>query len=523
MSRNGASGTWVVRGVAALALLVSAYCLWLGLGPFIEYLYLLMMTVPEELEGTLGNLLWWLALGGFGLVATRALLRRSPRAPAMGLGFFTLAIGTLVGRWSNSSIDSWNAAFEEDRGFSQLLRTYTGHDANSLLQFACGLAMLVWLGRMLLLREDVRAWFGAAGIDGQGFASRRPPSTSVLLAAVLYLVIGNFPFLVNTILDSVFTEGWSWPVELPSDVRAALPFLASAALLLWGATERLSVDASGVSLYLFHPRYKLFFAKWERVRFLDIVRHGSKPMTVVIHYRSRFGLPFSFGVHSDRYRDSHQVAADVLRMARDRDVRVRDWKSSPWVVVAGVAAFILCVVFIRLGRDLSTGIMQSYVDGTIPTHDVASLFSLMPLTKLFLAAVSCLGLGFGLHSAYHRGGPRPVLLTLLLAGVMFVPDPLLHWLVVMAINAILTAVQSVPSLRGAGGIVTNVPSLPELELAFSLVRAAPWFAGVAYIVGVVLGRWPWTLIRNPKPVSEAKEPVPQAASAPDLTAIVAQS
>lgn len=498
MSRNEASGPWVVRGVAVLALLVSAYCLWLGLGPFIEYLYLLMITVPEGVEGTLGDQLWWLALGAFGLVATRGLLRRSPRAPTLGLGFFTLAIATLLGRWSDASIDYWNAVFGENRGFSGLLRTYTGLDANSLLLFVGGLAMLVWLGRILLLRKDFRDWFGAAGMDGQGFSSRRPLSTSILLAAVLYLVIGNFPFLVSTILDAALPEGWAWPVELPTDLRAALPFLASAVVLLWGATERLAVDASGVSLYLFRPQYKLFFAKWSHVRFLDIVRHGGKPPTIVIHYRSRLGLPFSFGVHADRYSDSERVAADVLRCANEHQVKGRDWRSSPWVLVAGVIAFIMCVVFIRLGRDLSTAIMQGYVDGTTPTNDVAALFALMPLTKLFLAAVSCLGLGFGLHSAYHRGGPRPVLLVLLLSGVMFVPDPLLHWLVVMAINAILTAVQSLPSLHGSGGILTNVPSLTEFELAFGLVKAAPVFAGGAYILGVVLGRWPWRLIRYPR-------------------------
>ena len=489
----------IVKGVAALALLVAGYCLWIGLGPVLSYFFGLLIGVQSQIDWN-GNQFWWLPLGAFGIWAPRLLLRGRPNGPTMVVGFLAFAAGSLLGKLSNGILSVWDLAGGDEvfANPAKILSGYTGKDWSSILAFVAFMLMLMAVARVLLFDPQVRRRFGAEVESEHGFATRWKPAAAFTLASLFWIVSGYVPFLMETVLSSILEGPWYAADLMPPDLFAALPFVAAAGLLFWRKSERLLTDKEGIAIYLFRPKYKLFFARWDRIRFLDIVRHGSKPPTVVIHYRSRFGLPFSFGVHPDRYTQPKQVAADVLRAANEHEIKVRDWRSSPWVLVAGVAAFVMCVIFIRLGRDLSTGTMQSYVDGTIPAHDVAALFALMPLTKLFLAAVSCLGLGFGLHSAYHRGGPRPVLLVLLLAGVVFVPDPLLHWLVVMAINAILTAVQSLPSLHGSGGILTNVPSLSEFELAFSLVKAAPVFAGGAYILGVVLGRWPWRLIRYPR-------------------------
>lgn len=504
MNDGASTRPGIVRGIAALGVLVASYCLWIGLGPFVEYLYLLVMSVPEGVQGTVGNLVWWLGLGAYGLWATRLLWKRKPRGPAETLLFLTLSIGSLVGRWSNSAIDYW-AALGQDLGPSSLLRSYTGHDAQGIALFLAGLAMVVWLGRILLASESVRAWAGAEPASSAGFAPRRSLAAALGLAFLLFLVVGQFPFLVNTVLDGALPEGWAWPFELPGDVSALAPFLAAAGLVLWSATERLLIDDDGITLFLFRPRYRIFHARWDRVRFLDVVRHGNKPPTVVVHYRSRLGLPFSLGVHPDRYDRPELVADRLLALAADRQVKGRSWTSSPWVVAFGVLSMVAGVLFIRAGREMSTNLMTRYVDGGVPTTDLAKLAALQPLTVLYLAAVASLGLGFGLHSAYHRGGARPILLILLLAGIQYVPDPLLHWLVVIAMYAILTAVQSIPHLRGQGGIVSTIPSLAEWETWMGLVKAAPAFAGAAYVVGVVLGKWPWRLIRNPGPISVIPE------------------
>lgn len=135
-----------------------------------------------------------------------------------------------------------------------------------------------------------------------------------LMAAVLWAVIsfGTLDFVLYGLTDALQQGRWpSWLGALPESaanglgylfsfdnpVAAHLPFVAAALLFAGWISFQVTADDSGVRVGFHGLRITLFNAPWKRVRRVDLITHTRRAPTAVIHYWSRFWLPFSFSVH----------------------------------------------------------------------------------------------------------------------------------------------------------------------------------------------------------------------------------
>ncbi len=444
-----------------------------------------------ELDGRPG--LPWLLAFAVGVVALLFVWKRSNPAPAWLLLFWTLALG-------------FTPSLERPPDFFDLL--LSGNTPDTALELVLFLAAMParmallfvalitpWLiVAKVTLSAGFRGWFGSECEALAGYLPRAHRAKGwnrvwpVLLALVLFSLwrfIGKF-FVLGYLYELRSTLGILSKVEVVVvEVLTLCPFAFCAGLILWLWYERLTIDRGGVRLWVFRPRYSLFFAPWDRIRSIALVEHDRGARSAVIRYRSRFLMPFSLGVHAKRYVNGEAAIDELIEMAKQCGVPIRRWLSPCRIVALGWSMIALGPLLL-IGQQLaSVWLMRGFDDPEFPTH-VDRLAGLFPLTALHAASILFVGLGFGMLSAHHRGGSRPVLLTLLMIATLSFPDPIIHWLVWIAIYAILAA---------RIGPITPLPAAPnpavwQWELAFNVLLFGPAFAALGYYVGVTLGRRP---------------------------------
>lgn len=488
-----------------LAVLVTVGCLTIGLWPTLSTIWPYWFTGQFTDFGSV-NLIW-LIWGAFGVVALVMIRRRSPRSPAFTLLFEVLVLGELS-RWRPDAPFDFNSRFfggEQPSWLEEILGVFN-LTLYTVGLFIAALAMAIILGRAWLFNTQLRGFFGASTMSDNGFVVLPKPNSRFLkvvgLALLIYFV---GPLLWAEIeyamLDFASVPGLSW-ISLMGDLSefiAGVPptlFLLSCGAILWPYTERMLVDDSGVRLFLFRPKYSMFFARWGKISFFDVVTHGKSLRSIVIHYRSRFRIPFTLGINARRYESGSAVTDSILENSAAKQIRRREWCSPTWTPLLGWIFIALGALAMFAERQYSTYLMGRFVESQNPAADVASLTAPIPLALLYIAAALFFGIGLGLFSAYQRGGARPVLMALWVAASRFIYDPLLHWLVCIAIYAILMAIPAPLTPPPT----PTFPSYATLDLAFTLVQWGPIFAGLGYILGVVFGRRPITLLRWPKPV-----------------------
>ncbi len=451
----------------------------------------------------------WLtfALALFGAYVARSLWLGKPRGPAFALAFFVFAIGYAVETWPLPRPDTNNLLFtslEREPTFWERLLSNLSADAWRGLHFLVGMAIALPIGYSLLFEGRVRTWCDASSADidgvGSGLLEGGLRSNWVLLlrllgiAAILFLFVGIVGVLVWPVWWPVaFLETYStkwipfdlgWVGDIVIFLTTPLAFFAAAGVFVWVAAERLVINEGGVSLYLFRPKYCLFRASWAQVRRVDVVLHSKKPPSAVVHYRSRFRLPFSIGVHAKRYPNGPDVVQDLIRRAREGSIPVIELRSPDWMPAAAWLLILLGAASSIAMHGYSASLMQEMSATEFPIDRLDDLAGTRTLPLLYLMAPILMGVGLGLLSAYHMGGLRPILMGMWMVGSTYLPDPLVHWLVWAAICAILIARQTPiqPYLTGP-----PVPSPEEWEMAFTIIRSGPMFAGIAYVLGVYLG------------------------------------
>ncbi|MCB8933649.1 MAG: hypothetical protein M9921_05995 [Fimbriimonadaceae bacterium] len=503
-ARRPASLVWFLplTGVATLACLIQP----LGLIPmfFEEPGILPVLFGIRSPEWDFGPDSWpFLVLFAIGVTALRFGFRRSPRAPAWLLVFWTLGLGFLPSLIPRGDlIDAILMGGAPDTLIGMILLNATSY-ADAAVTF---LVLLVpWLlVAKVTLAPDFRSWFGAEPELERGYASRDRATTGwsrlrpLVLATVLISVWGAFAFLTifsfardESTLAALLAAG----VDVLFAMLGVVPFVVCVGLILWLRYEQLTVDRGGVSLLVL--RFRPFFAPWDRIRSIDVVEHDRRPRSAIIAYRSRFFVPFSFGVHAKRYEDGETAIDAILAEADQRGVPVRRWRSPDRTVLFGWSAIGLGILLLVALEIESYRLMRGFFDPDFVAHmDV--LAGLFPLTSLHVASIVFVGLGFGLLSAHHRGGSRPVLLVLLAIATHTFPDPILHWLVWIAIYAIVTARLS-PLIIDP---VAPHPTDAQWEIAYGFLQYASLFAVVGYYAGVSLGR------RRLHGKNVVREPVP---------------
>ncbi len=487
-----------------LAVLMTVGCLTIGLWQTLSTIWPYWFTGQFSDVGV--NLIW-LIWGGFGVVALVMIRRRSPRSPAFTLLFEVLVLGELS-RWRpDAPFDFLSTLFNKEKPtwLEQILGTFDlTFQRVSFFLIALVLAMV--LGRAWLFSTQLRGFFGASMMSEEG-ASRPRTSGSRLayivgISALIYFV---GPFIkaavaevVSGLLDQVGFD-WYESVIDPRQYLFEVPptnFLIVCGFLVWVFTERLQADANGVRLFLFRPKYSMFFAPWRKMRFFDVVTHDKCLPSIVVHYRSRFKIPFKLGVNARRYESGVAVTDAILENPASKVIRRRGWRSPDWTPLIGWIFITLGALMILAQEFYSEYLMRRFVESQDPAADLASVTAPIPLSLLYIASALFFGIGLGLFSAYQRGVARPALMALWVAASRFIYDPLLHWLVCIAIYAILMAIPAPLTPPPT----PTFPSYATLDLAFTLVQWGPIFAGLGYILGVVFGRRPITLLRWPKPV-----------------------
>lgn len=510
-ARRPASLVWFLPATAAATLA----CLLEGLGVFPRPdeesgLLRALMSLYERPESS-GWLTWsvewsWLSVFGIGLGALLLAFKKRPQAPAWLLLFWTLGLSLVPGLAPRADpFEMFLTGSVPDTQIGLMLMQASNY-AKGALGFL--LLLVPWLlVARVTLAPNFRSWFGfelepARGYlsrdrAGQGWNRLRP----LLLATVLCSVWGSLSFL-SIFLFIPDSSPYQAPMTVAMDaVFMALnliPFAVCAGMVLWLRYERLTVDRGGVQLSVF--RISFFFAPWHRIRSIDVVEHDRHPRSVVLAYQSRFFLPFSLGVHAKRYLKGEEAIDAILLEAAQRGVPIRRWHSADRTVALGWLAIGLGILLLVLHNFESVQLMRGFDDPDFITNmDV--LAGLFPLTGLHVASILFVGLGFGFLSAHHRGGSRPVLLVLLAIATHSFPDPIIHWLVWIAIYAIVTA-------RLSPLIVFPVaPHPPDMqwEIAFGFFKYASAFVIVGYYVGVALGRrriQGTRHVRQPMPGSE---------------------
>lgn len=436
----------------------------------------------NELDGVYDG--QWLGLSVLGAVCLRFASRRDPRTPAWLLGFWTLGLGFLSAAWQRNSYQYGD--------FSPPVET---HLLNEPLEahwdaVRAGLLFIVFVLPWLVVArvtfdQRFRAWFGSAPAETSGLPNARAGSMAPVLVALVLASVWNR-------LDALSPWGWGDAYFLGPDTLLywlnqalwACPFAIQTMLILWLQHERLVVHGAGVRLSVFRRRYSPFSVPWERVRWVDLIVHNAERRSVVIHYRSRFGVPIAFGVPAKRYFDGERAVDELLGHAHELGIEVRRWRSPNRTLNLGWALIALGMV-VMLGQKMtSEGLMRGFgtPESLAAMDQVAGLF---PLTALHIVPLLLLGLGFGLLSAHQRAGTQMGLLILLMIATTTVfPSPMIHWLYWCALYAIVSA-RLEPLI-----LLAPVPApLPgQWDLAYNLVLISPAFIAVGYGLGVTWGR-----------------------------------
>ncbi|MCL6624074.1 MAG: hypothetical protein K6T17_05580, partial [Fimbriimonadales bacterium] len=261
--------------------------------------------------------------------------------------------------------------------------------------------------------------------------------------------------------------------------------LLSVCWLITWMTLRVRVGSEGVVMKLAGLPFNLARVPWERMRRIDVIRHKKSSPSVVIHYATRWRLPFSLNLSAKRYLEGEKLIETVETESSRREIPHLYRYSPDWV--PGVAyAFLALAIGLNLSQYLlSNELWWRYIKDVIPFTRLDVIFAGVPLALLFAGSVLCFGLFLGLLSSFYRGGFRPALGGVWVVLSIQVPNPLTHWFVWTAIYAIhkaqLWLVIPAPTIPA--------PSMAEMNFAFVTVALGPAIAGLGYVLGVISGCW----------------------------------
>lgn len=198
-------------------------------------------------------------------------------------------------------------------------------------------------------------------------------------------------------------------------------------------------------------------------------------------------LPSSVGIHARRYAEGSSVTDTVVTRTVKQGVPGQFLHSPDWVVWAGRALMAGAIACVLLLFWLMYRSAMFYNDPTTVTPTLQSFPNPLVLGLLFAGTLACAGLGFGLLSAYHRGGIRRglLLLWLVLASEALTWHLNIYWLIYFALYGIHSALLH-PVGPPPFEPIASVPHW-HWDAAFTILFLTPAFAGLPYMLGVWLG------------------------------------
>lgn len=353
-------------------------------------------------------------------------------------------------------------------------------------------AALALLGRTLFVHGEsqtqwpakwsVRHLVVAAAVSHVALAiyeSRILPFLCEYLQAAIAFRLEESPHLVGLLGGPFILIGWAGSLfSLP-----VLPgFLFGAVYIAGRATLSAELTEEGVSVRSLGAR--LWSASWSGIRRVVAIRHGGADFDVVVNARAFGFVPYSFGIHAKHYAEGGRVCSSLIERCAQRGIQVEDRTSPRWVPAVAWALLIAGGGFAVWVCDVAYIGAQSYANDYPTPGNIAAMLQPMVQAALLASGVVMIGCGLGLLSAYHRGTFRPVLAgAWIWISTQFASPTHVSFLVAIAINAIHKAMeQPVVKVPDAA-----MPPSAQLELLVTTMQYTPVFAGVAYVIGTMVG------------------------------------
>lgn len=270
------------------------------------------------------------------------------------------------------------------------------------------------------------------------------------------------------------------------------PLWAAAGIQIWWCAIRLEVTNASAIFSLAGVKHPIFRIPWDKVKRTEYISHGNKRPELILHYTTRFRIPFTIGIHAKHYADGEQAISMACKQLCKHNVPVRQYFSSravPWIANLLMLGGLL-VALLQMWRW--NDLWVPYMRPDFEFSQYGELLAPLELAVLSVLPVVLVGVALGMLSAFHRGSPRPILAGAWVLVSSFFPYPLIHWLVWIAIYAIhdamLQPLSKMPNLSD--------PNWSQFYLSIDLVNLIPLFAGVAYLLGLFVGK---QRIRLPHP------------------------
>lgn len=465
----------LVHGVFAVTVLLVLACLWMGLG---------WKFVPSADEVPLEDIVCWNGTAILGIACLVLLASRQRLAPVMTIAFWVISSSILVPRLVQTLSDMVPTyAIGGGLPISELVEI-----GRTALAVFVPLVVCAWASRVFAEDRRTRAWFNLPDPVPEGFVPHVAMIRSLATGVVLYVLWPNIELIYWMVGGNM-----DWKPPMSEWVGQIVRFALALVFAVGPVGERVAIDADGIRVFFFRKKYTVFRARWSQISFVDRVERPGRLPTLAIRYRARRAFPVTFDLHLSRFAYGTAMSEALAAQIAEHGVRKREWRTSQGVLVAGWTFLVLGVLFVKLGEWISVDRATAFADGRIPVEQLAKMTAIGPLTACYVAAMLCFGVTLGLHSAYHRGGARPLLMAGWIAASRAVPDPLVAWLVWIACYAIIVAA---PTPNGHG-FVPSVPPGTQLVDAMTVVGLGPAISGLGYIAGVVFGRRPVRLIRAP--------------------------
>jgi hypothetical protein len=258
------------------------------------------------------------------------------------------------------------------------------------------------------------------------------------------------------------------------------------AFYAWKSSARLTVGELGIRIGFADEGLGLVLIPWRHVlRMRELVSRGRREtVSLEVGKLPFFRTRLSF----HRSRDGREVLDRVYKGASSHGVQARGATVRRWTVLWGwvtLASAFVCVWIVQRTIEVSSIQMAEADDLRLSGFAGQDHFVFLGV----LTAVAALLLGFGLGLLFVRteGGVRAVPLVGTAIAASMLPDPMIYWLVYIAIYAILIAVQ---------GTIEPSPFIPFPDNAVStlglwLVEGTPIFAVFGYVLASLIAIKPW--------------------------------